>query len=99
MGWIDFEGWGVVLDDIELLNQASEVRRLGLVFEQYPGVIYATAKGNVATYYLILSEVKRRLVSGAFNVKVALSSGETKTLVLGSSFAIEDGNDISGLLG
>ncbi|WP_363800567.1 hypothetical protein ABU614_10735 [Lysobacter firmicutimachus] len=98
MGRIEFEGWGVELDDIDLLNRSPETSRLGLVFEQFPGVVCAAANGNVSAYYVILMEVRRRLLSGAFNVKVQLSNGEQKIIMLGNTFATEDGDDLTDLI-
>lgn len=95
MGSIDFEGWNVEVDDIELLNRSPEVARVGLVFEQYPGLVSASTKGNVSAYYAILQAVKRRLVSGGFNVNVVLNTGEKKTILLTLDAVIEDRKDIT----
>jgi hypothetical protein len=84
MGTIDFNGWNVEVDDIELLNKSPEVARVGLVFEQYPGLVSASAKGNVSAYYVILWEVRRRLISGGFNVMVELNNGEQRNITLTS---------------
>ena len=98
MGWIEFEGWNVVLDDIEALNRSPEVSRIGLVFEQHPGLVSASAKGNVAAYYCILVEVKQRLISGGFNVAVELSNGDKKAVVLYPDFVTENEKDITFLI-
>lgn len=76
MGHIEFEGWNVEIDDIKTLNRSPEVLRMGLIFEQHANLICASARGNVSAYYCILVEVKRRLISGGFNVNVTLSTGE-----------------------
>ena len=97
MGSIDFEGWNVEVDDIELLNKSPEVAKLGLVFEQYPGLVSASAKGNVSAYYVILQEVKRRLVSGGFNVDVELNGNVIKSILLTPDSVTEDGKDMTFL--
>lgn len=97
MGWIEFEGWNVKLGDIEVLNRSRKISRIGFVFEQHPGLISASAKGNVAAYYCILVEVKRQLISGRFNVSVELTTGEKKTIVLYPSFVTENEKDITSL--
>jgi len=98
MGAIEFEGWNVEIDDLDALNTSREVTRIGLVFEQYPGLVSASANGNVATYYNILAEVRRRMVSGGFNVTVELSTSEKKAILLTPSFVTENGKDISSLI-
>lgn len=98
MGTIDFEGWNVEVDDIDLLNKSPEVARVGLVFEQYPDLVSASAKGNVSAYYVILQEVKRRLVSGGFNVDVEFSTGEKKIILLTPYSVIENRKDITSLI-
>jgi hypothetical protein len=97
MGSIDFEGWNVEVDDIELLNKSPEVAKLGLVFEQYPGLVSASAKGNVSAYYVVLQEVKRRLVSGGFNVDVELNANARKSILLTPDSVTEDGKDMTFL--
>lgn len=97
MGSIEFEGWNVEVDDIAALNSADEVSRMGLVFERYPGLICASAQGNVSAYYVILSEVKSHLVCGGFNVKVETSAGEKKLIELSPNFVRENGEDITDI--
>lgn len=98
MGWIEFESWNVKLKDIKALNKSPEVSRLGLVFEELPGLVSASAKGNVAPYYCILVEVKRQLISGGFNVTVELSNGEKKAIVLCPTLVTENEKDITFLI-
>lgn len=98
MGRIEFEGWNVRLDDIEALNRSPEVSRIGLIFEQHPGLVSAVTEGNVAAYYCILLEVKQRLVSGGFNITVELSTGKKKKIVLSPTFVTENGKDITSLI-
>ena len=100
MGWIEFEGWNAKVDDIDVLNRSPEVSRVGLIFTQHPGLISASAKGNVSAYYNILVEVKRRLVAGSvgFNVVVELSTGVKKTIVLSPTFVTENGKDITSFI-
>lgn len=98
MGSICFEGWGVHVDDLAALNKSPEVKRLGLVFEQHPGLVSGSAKGNFAACYNILVEVRRRLVSGTFNVVVELSTGDKKDILLSPSYVIENGEDITWLI-
>lgn len=97
MGSIEFEGWKVQLANINTLNNAREVSRLGLVFEQEGDLTHARAKGNVAAYYVILQEVRSQLVSGGFIVKVELSTGEKREINLGTGWVTENGKDISQL--
>lgn len=97
VGRIEFEGWKVEVDDIAALNRAKEVSRIGLVFEQYPGLVSASADGNVAAYYNILSEVKGHLISGGFNVTVEMTTGEKKNINLTRALVLENGEDITGL--
>lgn len=80
-----------------MLNKVSDVARVGLVFEQYTGLVSASAKGNVSAYYVILQEVKQRLVSGGFNVDVELNADERKTILLTPDFVTEDGKDMTFL--
>jgi len=98
MGSIEFEGWDVEIDDIEALNRSSEVSRIGLNFEQHPGMICASAEGNVAAYYCILVEVKRHMISGGFNVTVTRGTGEKKVINLYPTFVIENDVDITSLI-
>lgn len=70
-----------------------------LVFEQFPGLVSASTQGNVSAYYLILKEIRQRLVSGSFNGKVTLSTGEEKTIILSTDFVTENGEDISDFIG
>ncbi|MCJ0824804.1 hypothetical protein MQC88_02330 [Luteimonas sp. 50] len=97
MGRIDFEGWNTQIDDLKELNGAPEVRRLGLEFKQFPGLITASRAGNVAAYYLILQEVRNRLVSGGFAVTVVLSTGERRSIEMTRDYVFEDGKNISDL--
>lgn len=98
MGSIEFEGWSVEIDDLGVLNRSREASRIGLTFEQHPGLICASAKGNVACYYNILCEVRQRLISGSFNVSVELSTGEKKQIILAPTFVTENGKDITFLI-
>jgi hypothetical protein len=98
MGWIEFEGWNVEIDNIAALNRSPEVSRIGLNFEQHPGMICASAEGDVSAYYCILVEVKRRLISGTFNVTVTRGTGEKKVIDLHPSFVIENDVDITSLI-
>ncbi|MDO8263614.1 MAG: hypothetical protein Q7T21_10360 [Gallionella sp.] len=95
---IDFEGWKVKIDDLEALNRSHEVSRIGLVFEQHPGLICASAEGNLSAYYCILSEVRRRIISGAFNVTVELKTGVKKKILLSQTVATENDKDIMFLV-
>lgn len=99
MGTIEFEGWNVVIDDIQKLNNSPEISRLGLVFEQFPSLVSATAQGNVSAYYVILSEIRQRLVSGGFNGTVKLSTGEEKTIILTIGSVSENWEDITDFVG
>ena len=98
MGYIELEGWNVVIDDIHALNASKEMLRLGLFFEQHGCLVSANARGNVSTYYVILAELKQRLVKGSFNGVVELSTGETKKILLTKSLAIVNDEDITALL-
>lgn len=99
MGSIEFEGWNVVIDDMQKLNNSAEISRLGLVFEQFPGLVSASAQGNVSAYYVILNEMRQRLVSGGFNGAVKLSTGEEKTITLSTDFVTENWEDITDFVG
>lgn len=99
MGSIEFEGWNVVIDDIQKLNNSTEISRLGLVFEQFPGLISASAQGNVSAYYVILKEIRQRLISGGFNGTVKLSTGEEKIIILSAGFVTENWEDITDFIG
>lgn len=99
MGSIEFEGWNIVIDDIQKLNNSTEIHRLGLVFEQFADLVSASAQGNVSAYYVILKEIRERLVSGSFNGTVKLSTGEEKTIILSTSFVTENGEDITDFIG
>lgn len=99
MGSIEFEGWNVVIDDIQKLNNSSEIYRLGLVFEQFADLASASVQGNVSTYYVILKEIQKRLVSGTFNGIVKLSTGEEKTIILSARSVTENGEDITDFIG
>lgn len=98
MGHIEFEGWNVEIDDIKTLNRSPEVSRMGLIFEQHANLICASARGNVSAYYCILVEVKRRLISGGFNVNVTLSTGEKREILLCPTFVTENDEDITRLI-
>lgn len=98
MGSIEFEGWNVVIDDIHKLNNSTEISRLGLVFEQFPGLVSASAEGNVSTYYVILKEIRQRLVSGGFNGTVKLSTGENRTIILSADLVTENCEDITDFI-
>jgi len=95
MGSIDFEGWSVEIDDFEKLNKSPEIARLGLKFERQSDCTWASASGNVAAYYIILREVKQRLISGSFNVDIELSTGEKKTITLAASYVFENNKNIT----
>lgn len=98
MGHIEFEGWNVEIDDIKTLNRSPEVSRMRLIFEQHANLICASARGNVSAYYIILVEVKRRLISGSFIVNVTLSTGEERKIVLWPDYVNENDEDITRLI-
>lgn len=99
MGSIDFEGWNVEVDDFEKLNKSPEIMRLGLNFESESNCIWASVSGNITDYHVILREVKQRLISGGFNVNVELGNGEKITIILSSSFVMENHEDITEFIG
>lgn len=94
MGKIGFDGWKVVLDDIDKLNGSEEISQLGLNFECHGDHMEAETEGNVANYLGILAEVKNRMLEGRFKVTVTLSSGKTKEFELTAHRLTENGKDI-----
>jgi hypothetical protein len=98
MGSINFESFNAVIDNINTLNISEETSRLGLHFEQEGNYIEASVKGNISTYYNILSEVNSRLISGNFQVNVTTSTGETINISLSPSLVTENGKDITKII-
>lgn len=98
MGAIEFESWDAVIDDIKALNAEPETSRVGLVFEDFGGgTVFAQANGNVSTYYVIVQELLKHLLSGGFICKVTLSTNERRELQVTERYVIENGNDITQL--
>ena len=97
MGTINLESYNAVIDDVELLNNEPEIYRLGLVFESYGATVFADANGNVSTYYVIVQELLKHLVSGCFNGSVFEGTGEVKTILVTNSLVTENGKDITKL--
>lgn len=100
MGVLEFESWSVSIDDLQALNNESEIVRLGLVFERHTeSYVSAWARGNVATYYVAIQQLVRHIQSGGFQCIVTYDSGDKKHLQVSATYALEGDKDISALVG
>lgn len=98
MGNVTLEGWNVKIDDLDVLNKSPEIARLGLVFEEYPGLISASVSGDVSAYLSILLEIKRRIVCGSVCVEVMFDAGEKRKFTVAGSYILEGGEEITSLI-
>jgi hypothetical protein len=96
-GFIELEGYGVVIDDLNALNRESETQRLGMQYEALHDALNASAHGNVSTYRVLVQELRRHLRRGGVQCKVTLSTGECRTLLITPTLVQEDGSDVTSL--
>lgn len=99
MGSIEFEGWRVKLNDINVLNHSQEIMKIGLVFEQIGDCTFANFTGDILNHYEILGEVMNQINSGSFYIKIEDDTGKKSTVLLTSNYVIENNKEISSIFG
>ena len=66
-GKLSFEGFNIVFDDYELLDNEAEIKRAGIEFPN-GGTIDFVYKGNTSTVLIIKEELQKHLISGTITI-------------------------------